>query len=165
MKLTDLALLIVLFVIVTFLLSLFNIISITLMDILSYSLLITGIALVYGETLRQNRLSVFIGSIIFLLGVYFLISENFTLNISEGISVPIILIFAGSGLLVMHISTSTRIIFLLISIILFFAGISLFIVNSNWHFESFFKAILLILNFLWPVAIIILVLVLLQRNK
>lgn len=165
MKLNDLAIIIVLFIIVSFFLSIFKIISITLTDILSYALLIIGIALVYGESIRQNRLTVFLGSIIFLLGVYFLITENFNLNISEGMSIPLILIFAGSGLLVLHISTSTKIIFLIISIIFIAAGLALFIVYSHWSFGSFLQSVLPILNFLWPVLIILIVLVLLLRNK
>jgi len=165
MKLNDLAIIIVLFIIVSFFLSIFKIISITLTDILSYALLIIGIALVYGESIRQNRLTVFLGSIIFLLGVYFLITENFNLNISEGMSISLILIFAGSGLLVLHISTSTKIIFLIISIILLVAGLTLFIINSHWSFGSFLQSVLPILNFLWPVLIILIVLVLLLRNK
>jgi hypothetical protein len=165
MKLNDLARLIVFFIVASFLLSILKIISVTLTDILSYSLLVIGIALVYGETLRQNRLSIFLGSIIFLLGVYFLVSENFNLNISEGMSIPLILILAGSGMLVLHISTSTKIIFLVISIILLSAGLILFIVNSHWNFGSFFQSVLPIINFLWPVLIILFVLVILLRNK
>jgi hypothetical protein len=165
MKLSDLALLIVLFIIATFLLSIFNFISITLIDILSYSLLIIGIALVYSETVRQNRLSVFIGSIIFLSGVYFLITENFNLNISEGMSIPLIMIFAGLGLLVLHISTSTKIIFLIISIVFTSAGLILLIVYSHWSFGSFLLSVLPILNYLWPVLIILFVLVILVKNK
>jgi hypothetical protein len=165
MKLNDLAILIILFIIVSFFLSIFKIISISITDILSYSILIIGIALVYGESLRQNRLTVFLGSIIFLLGVYFLVSENFNLNFSEGMSIPLILIFAGSGLLVLHISTSTKIIFPIISIILLAAGINLLIANSHWSFRLFYQSLLPILNFLWPVLIIIIVLVVLLRNK
>ena len=103
MKLNNLAVIIVLFIVIAFLLSTFKVIDLTLTDILSYSLLIIGIPLVYGESIRQNRVSVFLGTIIFLLGVYFLISENFELNNRDGMSVPIILIFAGTGLLVLHI--------------------------------------------------------------
>lgn len=165
MKLNDLAIIIILFIIVSFFLSIFKIISITLTDILSYSLLIIGIALVYGESLRQNRLTVFLGSIIFLVGVYFLITENFNLNITEGMSIPLILILAGSGLLVLHISTSTKIIFLIISIIFLSAGLILLIVYSHWSFGSFLLSVLPILNYLWPVLIILFVLVILLRNK
>ena len=165
MKLNHLAILVVLFIIGSFLLSIFNVISLTLTDILSYSLLIIGIALVYGETLREKRLTVFLGSVIFLLGVYFLVSENFNLNISEVMSIPLVLIIAGSGLLVLHISTSTKNILLIISIILLSSGITLFIVNSHWSFGLFYQSLLPIVNILWPLIIIIVVLVLLLRNK
>jgi hypothetical protein len=165
MKLNDLALIIVLFIIVTFLLSTFNIISVALTDILAYSLLVIGVALVYTETIRQNRPSVFLGSIIFLFGVYFLITENFNLNISKAVYVPIILIFGGSGLLMLYISTSTHKIFLLISIILLTAGITLIIANSHWGLKSFFLSILPVLNTFWPVLIIFLLLIFLMRVK
>ncbi len=165
MRLNDLALLIVLFIVISFLLSFFGIISLTLMDTLSYSMLIVGISLVYGETIRQNRILVFLGSVIFLLGVYFLVSGNFNLTLGEGMSLPIILIFAGSGLLVLHISTSTKMIFLLLSVLFLSAGLTLFIVNSHLKVGSFFQSLTLVFNILWPVVIIIAVLVFLLRDK
>ena len=165
MKLNDLAIIIILFIIVAFLLSILNVIDITLTNILSYALLIIGIALVYGESIRQNRISVFLGSIIFLLGVYFLISENFELNNSNGMSVPIILIFAGTGLLVLHISTKTKKIFLIISIILLSAGLTLLILNSHLSIGSFIQSLLPVLNFLWPAIIILIVIALFLKIR
>jgi len=165
MKLNGLAVIIVLFIIVSFLLSIFKVIDLTLTDILSYSLLVIGIALVYGESIRQNRLSIFLGSIIFLLGVYFLISENFELSNRDGMSVPIILIFAGTGLLVLHISNKAKKIFLIISIILLTAGLTLLIVNSHWSISSFFYSLLPVLNFLWPALIILILIVLFLKIK
>lgn len=165
MKLNDLAIIIVLFIIVAFLLSILNVIDITLTNILSYALLIIGIALVYGESIRQNRLSVFLGSIIFLLGVYFLISENFELNNRDGMSVPIILIFAGTGLLVLHISTKTKKIFLIISILLLSAGLTLLIMNSHLSIGSFIQSLLPVLNFLWPALIILIVITLFLKIR
>jgi len=165
MKLNGLAVIIVLFIIVSFLLSIFKVIDLTLTDILSYSLLVIGIALVYGESIRQNRLSIFLGSIIFLLGVYFLISENFELSNRDGMSVPIILIFAGTGLLVLHISNKAKKIFLIISIILLTAGLTLLIVNSHWSISSFFYSLLPVLNFLWPALIILILIALFLKIK
>jgi hypothetical protein len=165
MKLNDLAIIIVLFIIVAFLLSILNVIDITLTNILSYALLIIGIALVYGESIRQNRLSVFLGSIIFLLGVYFLISENFELNNRDGMSVPIILIFAGTGLLVLHISTKSKKIFLIISILLLSAGLTLLIMNSHLSIGSFIQSLLPVLNFLWPAIIILIVIALFLKIR
>ena len=165
MKLNHLAILVVLFIMVSFLLSVFKIISITFTDILSYSLIIIGIALVYGESIRLNRLSVFLGSIIFLVGVYFLVSENFELTNSIGMSIPIILILAGSGLLVLHISTSTNKIFLIISIILLTAGLTLLLMNSHWSMGSFIQSFLPVLNFLWPALIILMLIVLFLKTR
>lgn len=165
MKLNHLAILVVLFIIVSFLLSIFKIISITFTDILSYSLLIIGIALVYGESIRQNRVTVFLGSIIFLVGVYFLVSENFELTNSVGMSIPIILILAGSGLLVLRISTSTNRIFLIISIILLTAGLTLLLMNSHWSIGSFIQSFLPVLNFLWPALIILMLIVLFLKTR
>jgi len=165
MKLNDLALLTILFIIISFVLSAFDIIPIEITDILAYSLLVIGIALVYSETIRQNRVSVFIGSIIFLFGVYFLITENFNLNISDNFYIPLILIFGGSGLLILHIATGAQKIFLYLSLIFLSAGIAIIISNSHWNLKVFYLSFLPVLNYLWPIAIIFLVLIYLMRVK
>lgn len=164
MRFNQLALFIIIFIIISFLLSVFGLILVTLTDILSYSLLITGMALVYSEAIRQQRLTVFLGSVIFLLGVYFLISKNFSLNINEEISIPIILIIAGAGLLVLHIVTSTRLIFLIISFICLSAGTTLYIMNSRWNIKAFFNSIFPVLNYLWPMVIFLVIIILLLRK-
>jgi len=84
MKLNDIALAIALFIIVSLILSLLNILSISFTNILSYSLIIIGIALVYIEVIKQNRLLIFIGSIAFLTGIFLLITENFEVNTTGG---------------------------------------------------------------------------------
>lgn len=165
MKLNDLALLIVLFIIVSLVLLVFNIIRVALTDVLAYALLVIGVALVYSETIRQNRISVFIGSIIFLFGIYFLITENFGLKISDDYYVPIILVFGGSGLLLIYISTVAQKIFLYVSIIFLAAGIILIITNSHWSFNSFYNSIWPVIDFLWPVMFIFLLLVFIMRVK
>ena len=165
MKLNDIAIVIVMFIIVSLFLSFLNILSISFQDILSYSLITIGISLVYSEVIRQNRFLIFLGSLIFLTGIFFLIIENFDVHINEGMSLPIILIFSGSGLLMVHISTSTKKIFLMVSLILLSAGLALFIVKSNWSSSLFIQSLLSVVNFLWPVAILIIILVLLLRIK
>ena len=165
MKLNDIAIVIVMFIIVSLFLSFLNILSISFQDILSYSLITIGISLVYSEVIRQNRFLIFLGSLIFLTGIFFLIIENFDVHINEGMSLPIILIFSGSGLLMVHISTSTKKIYLMVSLILLSAGLALFIVKNNWSGSLFIQSLLSVVNFLWPVAILIIILVLLLRVK
>lgn len=165
MKLNDIAVVIVIFIIIFLILSFLNIVSITYSDILSYSLVTIGIALVYSEVIRQNRLLIFLGSVIFLTGIFFLITENFNVHATKEMRLPIILIFSGSGLLMVHISTATKKIFLLASVILLSAGLTLLLVSSHWKLGSFIQSVLSVVNFLWPVAIIIIILVLLLRIK
>lgn len=165
MKLNGLALIIVIFIIISFILLAFDIIPVSMTDVLAYSLLVIGVALVYTESIRQNRLSVFIGSIIFLFGVYFLITENFNLNINENFYVPIVLIFSGSGLLILYISTAAQKIFFYLSLVFLSAGITLMITNSHWKLSSFFNSILPVIDFVWPIMLIFLLLILLMKVK
>ncbi len=165
MKLNDLAIIIVLLIIISFILSAFNISPVALSNVLAYSLLIIGVAVVYTETIRQNRFSVFIGSIIFLFGVYFLITENFNLIISEDFYIPLILIFGGTGLLMLYIATAAQKLFLYISIIFLTAGITLIIANSHWGIKTFIHSFLPVLSFLWPMLIVFLLLIFLMRVK
>lgn len=165
MKLNDLALITILFIIISFVLSAFEIIKIEITEILAYSLLVIGIALVYSETIKQNRLSVFVGAIIFLFGVYFLITENFYLNISDDFYVPLILIFGGGGLLILYIATAAQKIFLFLSLIFLSAGTAIIIANSHWSLKVFYLSFLPVLNSLWPVIIIFLLIIFLMRVK
>ena len=159
MKLTDIVVALIIFIVVALILSFLNIISISFQDILSYSLITIGISLVYSEVIRQNRFLIFLGSLVFLAGIYFLITENFDVHINEGMSLPIILIFSGSGLLMVSISSTTQKIYLIVSIILLPAGLVLFIIKSNWSGSSFIQSLLSVANFLWPIAILIVILV------
>jgi len=165
MKLNDLAIIIVLLIIISLILSAFDINPVALTNVLAYSLLIIGVAVVYIETIRQNMFSVFIGSIIFLFGVYFLITENFNLNIPEDFYIPLTLIFGGTGLLMLYIGIATRKIFLFISIIFLTAGITLIIAKSHWGVVTFVHSFLPVLNFLWPMLIVFLLLIFLMRVK
>lgn len=165
MKLNDIALAIALFIIVSLILSLLNILSISFTNILSYSLIIIGIALVYIEVIKQNRLLIFIGSIAFLTGIFFLITENFEVNTTSGMRLPFILIFSGAGLLMVYISTPIKKIILLSSLVLLSAGLTLLLVDSHWNFQLFIQSLLSVVNFLWPVAIIIVFLIFLLQAK
>jgi hypothetical protein len=165
MKLNDLAIIIILFIIVSFILSLFNLISFSFTDILAYSLLVIGIALVYTETIRQHKISVFIGTVIFLCGVYFLITENFNININESFYLPIILIFGGFGFLILYLLTAVKKLFLFGSLLLIMTGTTILLLNSPLRPNTFYAALFPVLKFLWPVIVIILVLIFLMRTK
>ena len=165
MKLNDLALIIVLFIIISFILLTFDLISVAFTNILAYSLLVIGVALVYSETIRQNGLSVFLGSVIFLFGMYFLITENFNLSLNNSYYIPLVLIFGGTGLLLIFISNTNKKMFLYFSAVFLLAGSILLITKSHSGIKSFFISILPVMNFLWPVVIVFIILVFIMKVR
>jgi len=164
-KINDISLVIIIFAFLLILLSFLNIISASFSDILSYVMIAVGMILVYSEIVRQNRVFIFLGSLIFLVGIFFLITENFYVELNSNMSVPIILIFAGAGLLLVHITTSTKNIFLIASVILLSVGLTLLLVGSHWKVDLFINSVLPVINYLWPVVLIVIILILLLRIK
>jgi hypothetical protein len=165
MKTNDLAIVILIFLLTAILLSVLNIIALSFSDILSYLMIAVGAILIYSETIKQNKLLIFLGAIIFLLGIYFIITNNFEVQINSSLGIPIILIFLGSGLLAVHITTSTNKYFLIGSITLLLVGLILLLINSHSEMGSFIKSLLPVINFLWPISLIIIILILLLRIK
>ena len=164
-KINDLSLVIIIFAFLLILLSFLNILSTSFSDILSYLMIAVGLILVYSEIIRQNRVLIFLGSIIFLVGIFFLIIENFYVELNSNMSVPIILIFAGSGLLLVYITTSTKNIFFLASVILLSVGLTLLLVSSHWKIGLFINSILPVINYIWPVVLVVIIIILLLRIK
>ena len=165
MKLKYIAVIIAAFVILSLLLSVVGIISTTISEILSYSLIITGIYFVYSESVKENIILIFIGSEVFLAGTYFLIVDYFNLQMSEEMIVPMILISTGSGLFIVYITVKVKKIFLIVSILLLSVGITFLLVQSHFKPGSFLQSVLPVLNFLWPVFIIAALIILLVRSK
>lgn len=165
MKLNYLVAITIALIIIFLLLSFLNVFSVNFSEIISYLLILTGIYFVYVETTKQNRLMIFIGSILFLLGTFFIIVKNFNLQTNKRIAIPLILIFSGAGLLIVYITTSAKKTVLIISALLLSAGLSLFMFQSRFGIDSFIKSVLPVLNFLWPVFIILIVLIIIFKIK
>lgn len=165
MRLNYLAIVITAFIVLALFLSLVGIISFSFSTILAYSLIIIGIYFVYSEIIRQNIFLIFAGSVIFLAGTYFLVVDYFNLQMRGGMLVPVMLMFTGSGLFIVYITSRINKIFLFLSIILLTAGITLTILQSHFRFGSFLLAVFPVFNFLWPVIIIAALIIFLVRSK
>ena len=165
MKINYIAAIIIAFIIISMLLSLVGIISFSFSEILAYSIMIIGIYFVYSEVAKGNILLIFIGSVIFLAGIYYLVVDYFNLHVMKGMIAPIILIFAGSGLFIVYITSRLKKFVLLISVILLTVGSTLIIAQSHFKLGSFIQSVLPVLNFLWPVIIIAVLIILLVKNN
>jgi len=165
MKINYITIIIVSFIIISILLSLIGIISVSFTEILTYSVMITGIYFVFSEVSDGNVFLVFLGSVIFLAGIYYLVVDYFNLQLMNVMIAPIILIFAGSGLFIVYITSRLKKFILLVSVILLTVGSTLIIAQSHFKFGSFIQSVLPVLNFLWPVIIIAALIILLVRNR
>jgi hypothetical protein len=165
MKTNYITIIIIAFIVISMLLSLIGVISASFSQILTYSVMIIGIYFVYSEISDGNIFLVFLGSVIFLAGIYYLVVNYFDLQIMNGIIAPIILIFAGSGLLIVYITSRLKKFILLISVILLSVGITLIIAKSHFKFGSFIQSVIPVFNFLWPVILIAALIIFMVRKK
>jgi hypothetical protein len=147
------------------LLFLIGVISVSFIEILTYSVMIIGIYFVYSEVSDGNIFLVFLGSVIFLAGIYYLVVDYFNLRMMNGMIAPIILIFAGSGLIIIYITSRLKKYILIISVILLTVGVTLIIAKSHFKFDSFIQSVLPVLNFLWPIIIITGLIIFMVRKK
>jgi len=164
-KINDISLVILIVALLLIVLSFLNILSTSFSDILSYLMIAVGLILVYSEIIRQNRVLIFLGSIIFMVGIFSLITENFYVELNPSMSIPIIIIFAGSGLLLVHITTSTKNIFFIASVVLLSVGLTLLLTSSHWKVGLFISSVLPVINYIWPVVLVVIIIILLLRIK
>jgi len=164
-KANAITVLIVSFAIISLLLSWTGILNIPVSDIISYTLLITGFGLVYPGIMHESKVLVFTGTVFFLIGVLFLITDHFNITIDEYIISPVILLSAGSGMLMVYVTIKSRRMHLYLSLILLTAGVT--VVVSENHFEAgrLIKSIPHFLNYYWPVVIILVLIIVLIKKE
>ena len=163
-KLNYLLVVIVAFIFLYLLLSLVGVVFISITEILSYCMITLGIFLVYFESIRKNIVLIFLGSVLFLLGIYFLVVEQFNLHTSGEVTIPLILILCGTGLLNVYIVMLEKKLILIFSVVLLTAGLTLISLQSHLGLGSFLISILSVLNYLWPVFILAVLIILLIKK-
>jgi len=163
-KLNYLLIIIVAFIFLYLFLSFAGVVSTSITEILSYCMITLGIFFVYSESIRKNIFLIFIGSILFLLGIFFIVVEQFNLHTSGKVAIPLILILCGTGLLNVYIVMWERKLILIFSVVLITAGITLLTLQSHLSLISFLGSILLVLNYLWPVLVLALLIIILIRK-
>jgi len=133
-------------------------------EITGYILMIYGLSLFYSSYITNNKYLLFLGSILFLTGVVFLISGSFELQNGEQLFIP-------ASLFVLSISSVMLFLFdnkirtpIYSAVILFAGGIGAMALISPYGLNNLIKNIFLFLDVYWP-AIIILAAVILLVNR
>jgi len=146
------------------LLRLFDVITISASELLSYVFCIYGIALVYISFGKKKKLDLFVGTTTFLAGVLLFTTNKFDFFNTRYLIAPAVLFILGSGGLMVYIDdlSDKKIFFISLAFILF--AFAFTFVLGSLKFSNFFYTIFYIAKKYW-LAILILILVILFLKR
>ncbi|HVO75991.1 MAG TPA: hypothetical protein VMT35_18350 [Ignavibacteriaceae bacterium] len=134
---------------------LFGIIDYSAGEIIGYIFIIYGLALVYTSMGKDKKLLLFIGSSLFLAGVFLFIINNFQLTGSSNPILTSIILIPGISFFILFIDDFSNKLFLILSAGFTAVGLLIIISTGSPTFSSFFSSILYIAVRYWPVVLIV----------
>jgi len=146
----------VIFISVLILLRSIGVISINNDELIGYGLITYGLSLFYSAYIERRKLFIFIGSTIFLIGVYFFITGNFEFENADKIFVPAAIFILSVSSFMLYLSDTGFKVGMYAAIILFTAGVGALALMSTHGIENFITYTISIFNIYWPVLIILL---------
>ncbi len=123
-------------------------------EILSYTFIFYGISSVYISFGKNNKLRLFVGTTVFLVGIIFFIFNYFEIFYSTKIIFPSALLILGISSLMLYIDNIKDKVVLYISLILILAGIVFTASAGTMHLGSFLSSVINILFKYWIVILI-----------
>jgi len=146
----------VIFISVLILLRSLGVININNNELIGYTLITYGLSLFYSAFIESRKLIIFIGSTVFLIGIFFFITGNFEFENTDKIYVPAVIFILSINYLMLFLSDRSFKFGMYAAIILFTAGIGTLALMSIHGIENFITSTMNILNIYWPVLIILL---------
>lgn len=156
------------FVLVSFVLSGFGFVTLSISDIISYCLIILGLSLVYTAFTGNNKILVFIGTVLFLFGLILFLQYNFEISKSENFLLQQGLIIGGVGIFMSYLIDLKKKLLLIIALIPVTAGLTLLIFETTFSVSSFIDAIGSVLKSSWPIVVILIIIIIIfnrERNQ
>jgi len=144
--------LLILFIIVTFL-SLLGIVSLTALDITAYACLFWGISFFYSSYLKRYHTGVVIGSAIFLTGTIIFVFTRFEILNFGTVFIPSVLFVIGLSLLTANLLTKTNSVSVVFSILSLFAGTWLVVARGTATIELYLSSVYALAKSYWIVVL------------
>ena len=152
------------FLVLTILLKIVGIINISYTELAGYALIFYGIGTVYISMGKKKRNLLFIGAVLFLIGVELIITNNYDFLKLSNVVLPSIFFILGTAFLVLFIDDLSNRLLLVISIIFLISGAFFFTKLGTFNFSDFLKSTLSIMLKYWPILIIVTALILLLKK-
>lgn len=149
----------VLFFLLLIVLDFVGILKLSWSEIFSYASMFWGISLFYQSALRELRNGIFIGSLLFQIGVLLFFDSKFELTEPNRIIIPAFLTIIGFSLLLIHLLSKKNNFGLIVSFLFVATGILLLVFRGNFYFPQFISSIPQILKEFWFFIIVFAVLI------
>ena len=146
------------------LLKIVGIINISYTELAGYALIFYGIGTVYISMGKKKRNLLFMGAVLFLIGVELIIVNNYDFLSLSNVVLPSIFFILGTAFMILFIDDLSNRLLLVISIIFLISGIFFFAKLGTFNFSNFLKSTLSITLKYWPVIIIVTALILLLKK-
>jgi hypothetical protein len=146
----------------------FGFISLTGSEIFSYALIFYGISDVYLSIGNNRKISLFFGTMFFLVGILFYVLNNFLIFWDYQLLLPSILIIPGIAYLMLNFDDPANKKFLIIGTLLILGGLLVTIISGQFNLFLFYQSLLKISSLYWQIALVaagILILISLERKK
>ena len=144
-----------LFFIAATLLRIINVIALDVEELYGYGFILYGIATVYTTFGEENKVMLFLGSVIFLLGIVISLPAHFDIIRISDLFLPSALLIGGISLFVVYLDDTKNIILLIASFILLLSGTVLVFISRTIIIPVFFESILDFIVVYWPVLLIV----------
>lgn len=157
-----------LFLSLSLLLKFFGFISFSSGEIIGYALIFYGISDVYLSLGSNRKISLFFGTIFFLIGILLYVLNNFLIFWGLSLLLPSIFLIPGFAYMMLCIDNPANKKFLIAGIILILTGFILTIINGQFNLSTFYNSILQVSSIYWQVvlvAAIILILISFEEKK
>jgi len=154
------------FLALSILLKFWGIIDFDNREIFGYGLIFYGISLVYISFGNNQRGRLFIGSIIFLSGLFLYIISKFEFFKESTLLIPALLLIFSISFLMLYLDNLRDKTVLLVSVLFFISGTIITIYNGEISFPVFLNAIWHITLNYWPVVLIAVgIILIIHREK
>jgi len=144
------------FISVLILLGSIGVIRINNDELIGYGLITYGLSLFYSAYIERKKLTIFIGSAVFLAGVFFFMMGNFEFENTDNIYVSAVIFILSISSLMIFLSDTGFKLGMYAAIILFTAGIGTLALMSSHGIENFITYTVDIFKISWPLLIILL---------
>lgn len=144
------------FLALSIILELFNLINFEGTELISYVFIFLGIGSVYLSFGRGKGIIIFFGSLIFLTGLILFLFNNFEFTDPYGIIFPAVFLVFGISALMVFFDNMENKVMLLTSLIFILTGFIFTMVIGSLSFTEFVNSIVNITLSYWPVILIVL---------